>query len=116
MSGSVRQLTTAGLDLVLIKSMALFSADLALRGLLGEEVPVSSSTAARLKERWQVGWEQWKQRQPRGAGSRLPVGGRGICKGGPGEREGGAAGCHRWLERWAEGSPGSRAGLCPTTS
>ena len=36
--------------------------DLALRGLLGEEAPISASTVARLKERWQVEWEEWKKR------------------------------------------------------
>jgi len=36
--------------------------DLALRGLLGEEAPISASTVARLKEQWQAEWEQWHQR------------------------------------------------------
>ena len=36
--------------------------DLALRGLLGEEAPISASTVARLKESWQVEWEQWRRR------------------------------------------------------
>jgi len=36
--------------------------DLALRGLLGEEAPISASTVARLKEQWQAEWEQWRQR------------------------------------------------------
>ncbi len=40
--------------------------DLALRGLLGEEAPISASTVARLKERWQVDWEQWRQRSLEG--------------------------------------------------
>ncbi len=31
--------------------------DLALRGLLGEEAPLSARTVARLKERWQAEWE-----------------------------------------------------------
>lgn len=36
--------------------------DLALRGLLGEEAPVSASTVARLKERWHAELAQWRQR------------------------------------------------------
>jgi putative transposase len=36
--------------------------DLALRGLLGEEAPISASTVARLKESWQAEWEQWRRR------------------------------------------------------
>jgi transposase-like protein len=36
--------------------------DLALRGLLGEEAPISASTVARLKERWQAEWEEWRRR------------------------------------------------------
>jgi putative transposase len=36
--------------------------DLALRGLLGKEAPISASTVSRLKERWQAEWEQWRRR------------------------------------------------------
>ena len=36
--------------------------DLALRGLLGQEAPISASTVARLKEGWQAEWEQWRRR------------------------------------------------------
>ena len=36
--------------------------DLALRGLLGEDAPISASTVARLKEQWQTEWEQWRRR------------------------------------------------------
>ena len=36
--------------------------DLALRGLLGEEAPISASTVARLKEQWQGEWEEWRKR------------------------------------------------------
>jgi putative transposase len=36
--------------------------DLALRGLLGEEAPISASTIARLKEGWQAEWEEWRRR------------------------------------------------------
>lgn len=35
--------------------------DLALRGLLGEEAPLSASTVARLKAKWQVEWEAWRK-------------------------------------------------------
>jgi putative transposase len=37
--------------------------DLALRGLLGEEAPVSASTVARLKAQWQVEYEEWRNRR-----------------------------------------------------
>jgi transposase-like protein len=36
--------------------------DLALRGLLGEEAPLSASTIARLKAKWQVEFETWSSR------------------------------------------------------
>ncbi|HLB76657.1 MAG TPA: IS256 family transposase [Candidatus Dormibacteraeota bacterium] len=36
--------------------------DLALRGLLGEEAPLSPSTMLRLKSRWQGEYEAWNQR------------------------------------------------------
>jgi transposase-like protein len=36
--------------------------DLALRGLLGEKAPLSGSTVARLKEKWQAEYSQWKTR------------------------------------------------------
>jgi putative transposase len=36
--------------------------DLALRGLLGEEAPISAGTVARLKEVWQGELAQWKER------------------------------------------------------
>jgi putative transposase len=36
--------------------------DLALRGLLGEAAPVSASTLARLKEKWQAELKEWKVR------------------------------------------------------
>jgi transposase-like protein len=37
--------------------------DLALRGLLGEEAPISASTVARLKEKWHAEWEAWRQQR-----------------------------------------------------
>lgn len=36
--------------------------DLALRGLLGEEAPISASTVARLKEKWHAELAEWRQR------------------------------------------------------
>jgi putative transposase len=36
--------------------------DLALRGLLGDEAPLSASTVARLKAHWQVEYESWCRR------------------------------------------------------
>jgi len=36
--------------------------DLALRGLLGDQAPVSASTVARLKERWHVEYQMWRRR------------------------------------------------------
>lgn len=36
--------------------------DLALRGLLGDDAPVSASTVARLKGDWQAEYEQWRRR------------------------------------------------------
>jgi len=45
-----------------LHGLALGDFDLALRGLLGEEAPVSSSTVARLKEGWQAEWAEWKRR------------------------------------------------------
>lgn len=36
--------------------------DLALRGLLGEDAPISASTVARLKEKWHCELEAWKSR------------------------------------------------------
>jgi len=45
-----------------LHGLALGDFDLALRGLLGEEAPVSASTVARLKEGWQAEWEAWNKR------------------------------------------------------
>jgi putative transposase len=45
-----------------LHGLALGDFDLALRGLLGEEAPLSASTVARLKEQWQAEWEGWKKR------------------------------------------------------
>jgi transposase-like protein len=49
-----------------LHGLALGDFDLALRGLLDENAPVSASTAARLKEEWQAEWHEWKQRSLEG--------------------------------------------------
>jgi putative transposase len=36
--------------------------ELALRGLLGEKAPLSASTVARLKQKWQAEYQAWKRR------------------------------------------------------
>jgi putative transposase len=38
--------------------------DVALRGLLGQEAPLSASSLMRLKARWQAEWEAWSTRRP----------------------------------------------------
>ena len=45
-----------------LRGLAQGDFDLALRGLLGEEAPISASTVARLKERWHAEWRGWKNR------------------------------------------------------
>jgi transposase-like protein len=45
-----------------LHGLALGDFDLALRGLLGENAPVSASTVARLKEEWRSEWHEWKRR------------------------------------------------------
>ena len=37
--------------------------DLALRGLLGDEAPLSASTVSRLKERWNAELSEWRGRR-----------------------------------------------------
>jgi transposase-like protein len=49
-----------------LHGLALGDFDLALRGLLGENAPVSASTVARLKEGWQAEWHEWKRRSLEG--------------------------------------------------
>jgi len=51
-----------------LHGLSLGDFDLALRGLLGEEAPISASTVARLKEGWQDEWEEWKKRSLDGLG------------------------------------------------
>jgi putative transposase len=45
-----------------LHGLALGDFTLALRGLLGKDAPVSASSVARLKDRWQVEWRQWRGR------------------------------------------------------
>ena len=45
-----------------LHGLALGDFDLALRGLLGKDAPISSGTVARLKEKWQAEVEEWQQR------------------------------------------------------
>lgn len=45
-----------------LHGLALGDFDLALRGLLGEDAPISAGTAARLKGGWQAEWEEWNNR------------------------------------------------------
>jgi len=45
-----------------LHGLALGDFDLALRGLLGEEAPISAGTVARLKEKWQAELKEWKKR------------------------------------------------------
>lgn len=37
--------------------------DMALRGLLGDQAPLSASTVARLKQKWQLEYEEWSNRR-----------------------------------------------------
>ena len=37
--------------------------DLALRGLLGDDAPVSAATVARLKDKWNIELSQWRSRR-----------------------------------------------------
>jgi putative transposase len=45
-----------------LHGLALGDFDLALRGLLGKDAPISAGTVARLKEKWQAEVEEWRQR------------------------------------------------------
>ena len=44
-----------------LHGLALGDFDLALRGLLGKDAPISAGTVARLKEKWQVEWAEWRK-------------------------------------------------------
>ncbi len=46
-----------------LHGLALGDFDLALRGLLGEDAPISANTVARLKEKWSAEWEEWSTRR-----------------------------------------------------
>ena len=54
-----------------LHGLALGDFDLALRGLLGDDAPLSASTVARLKERWQREWEEWHRRPLDGTSSSI---------------------------------------------
>lgn len=45
-----------------LHGLALGDFDLALRGLLGKDAPISAGTVARLKEKWQAEWAAWRRR------------------------------------------------------
>ena len=45
-----------------LHGLALGDFDLALRGLLGKDAPISAGTVARLKEKWQAEVEEWRRR------------------------------------------------------
>ena len=45
-----------------LQGLAHGDSDLALRGLLGEDAPLSPSTVSRLKQKWQGEYEQWLAR------------------------------------------------------
>jgi hypothetical protein len=44
-----------------LHGLVLGDFDLALRGLLGQEAPISAGTIAWLKEQWQQEWQVWRQ-------------------------------------------------------
>src|ERR1039458_8059134 len=46
-----------------LHGLALGDFDLALRGLLGKDAPISAGTVARLKEKWLAELEEWRQRR-----------------------------------------------------
>ena len=68
--------------------------ELALRGLLGEQAPLSASTVARAKERWQAEYSEWQQRRIEDEIVYLWLDGV-YLKSGTGAGEGGVAGGHR---------------------
>ena len=84
--------------------------DLALRGLLGEDATVSASTVARLKDQWNAELAPVAQPSPGRPEGGLPVGGRGIREGRPGEGQGGGAGGAGGVERRREGGGERGAG------
>ncbi len=45
-----------------LHGLALGDFDLALRGLLGEEAPLSATTVSRLKAQWHAEWQAWASR------------------------------------------------------
>ncbi len=49
-----------------LHGLSLGDFELALRGLLGDDAPLSASTIARLKTKWQAEYEQWRHRSLHG--------------------------------------------------
>ena len=45
-----------------LHGLALGDFEVAMRGLLGDEVPLSASSIERLKAKWQLEYEEWKRR------------------------------------------------------
>ena len=45
-----------------LRGLARCDLELALRGLLVEQAPLSASTVGRVKERWQAEYSEWQQR------------------------------------------------------
>ena len=103
--------------------------ELAMRGLLGEQAPLSKATMRRLREGWTQDFEAWGRRSPKdrevvyawadgiyvkagpGAGQGRPAGGdwrvAGRHEGGPGHRVG-LPGVDRVLDGGVAGSEGPR--------
>jgi len=93
-----------------LHGLALGDFDLALRGLLGSDAPVSASTVARLKGIWQAEWDEWKKRSL--AGSEVVymwVDGV-YVKAGLKEQGGTTGSCRRTCRR-TESDPGGGAGI-----
>src|ERR1700693_2052622 len=83
---------TALLPELYLHSLALGDFDLALRGLLGEDAPLSATTVGRLKEKWHAEQAHWARR-PLADLEVVYLWVDGVDReGGPGEGEGGRAG------------------------
>lgn len=86
--------------------------DLALRGLLGDEAPLSASTVARLKSKWQAEFDPPQADSPAvRVGSGVSVGGRDLREGRFGEGEGGHAGGGGGPFRRAKSGSGGAGGV-----
>jgi len=94
-----------------LHGLALGDFDLALRGLLGGNAPISVGTVARLKEGWQAEWRDWKRRGLEGLQViYLWVDGV-YVKAGLEEGQGCTTGSDCRASGWPEGSSGIGAGL-----